>query len=168
MNTTKTKADILAKVETQRRRLNQNLDRINPEQMEEPGVVGVWSVKDLLAHLAEWEAMCVGWILAVRRGETPQVPAPGVTFRNLAPLNQAIYEKHKGRSLIEVLDFFHSAHEQFNEVLEGMTEEEFIEAGHFPFTGNRGLYTWISSFAAHDAWGKNEIRAWMKKSSEAS
>src|ERR671938_80477 len=36
-------------------RLELLLARLSVEQMNQPGAVGVWSVKDVLAHIAFWE-----------------------------------------------------------------------------------------------------------------
>lgn len=59
-------------------RLNAELDIIPRERMTEPGAVGVWSVKDLLGHIAFWdrEAVIVGPLLAT--GEADPYDAPGL------------------------------------------------------------------------------------------
>jgi hypothetical protein len=62
----KTKNNVIVKVITDRRRLEQNLDKLSPEEMVQNGVVGEWSVKDLLAHLAAWEELYMGWLAAAR------------------------------------------------------------------------------------------------------
>jgi hypothetical protein len=73
----KTKEAIIERLHTERRRLEQKLAGLSPEEMTQPGVVGDWSVKDVLAHLADWEQMCLGWCAACDRGEKPETPAPG-------------------------------------------------------------------------------------------
>lgn len=58
-------------------RLNAELGIIPRERMTEPGAVGIWSVKDLLGHIAFWdtEAVIVGPLLAT--GEPDPYDAPG-------------------------------------------------------------------------------------------
>ncbi len=147
---------------TERRRLEQNLATLSPEQMVQPGVVKSWSAKDVMAHLAEWEALCLGWVAATRRGEQPAVPAPGVSWKNLDPLNQRIYQQYKDCSLDEVVTFFRSTHQQFVEILEGLTDDQILKPGAFPWTGKAPFASWISAYAAHDEWGKTKIREWLK------
>jgi hypothetical protein len=47
-------------------------------------------------------------------------------------------------------------------LMESIAEEEILNPGPFPWTGNSPLYNWLSAYAAHDRWGKNKIRAWRK------
>jgi hypothetical protein len=49
----------------------------------QPGIVGEWSAKDVLAHLTEWEQMVLGWYHAGLAGETPALPAPGFKWSEL-------------------------------------------------------------------------------------
>jgi hypothetical protein len=71
--------------------------------MEEPGIVGEWSVKDVLAHLYEWEQMVLRWLAAGKRGETPEVPAEGYKWNQLPALNEEIWLKYKDLPLDEIL-----------------------------------------------------------------
>jgi hypothetical protein len=159
----KTKNTVIGKVITDRRRLEQNLVKLSPEEMVQPGVIGEWSVKDVLAHLADWEELYLGWLDAARKGETPEVPGYGSTWRNLDPLNQVIYEKHCHQSLESVLSYFRAVHQAFMEQLEAMTDAELFTPGYYSFTGKGQLEGWYGNFAAHDRWAKTELRQWMKK-----
>lgn len=48
--------EILQRLAIEQRRLMDTLARVKPEQLTQPGVVGVWSVKEVLAHLIFWNA----------------------------------------------------------------------------------------------------------------
>jgi hypothetical protein len=159
----KTKNNVISKVITDRRRLEQNLANLSPDEMVQPGVVGEWSVKDLLAHLAHWEELHMGWIEASRRGESIEVPGYDSTWKDLDPLNQMIYAKHSQESLESVLAYFRATHQAFMEQLEALTDEELFTPGFFAFTGQGRLEGWYGAFAAHDRWGKTELRQWMKQ-----
>ena len=69
----KTKANILKLLQVERSRLEQNLSRLSRDDMLQPGVVGEWSVKDVLTHLADWEAHMLIWVETARRGEKVEV-----------------------------------------------------------------------------------------------
>jgi hypothetical protein len=65
-------------------------------------------VKDLMAHLVEWEQMFLGWYRAGLRGENPQTPAPGYTWgwESLHKLNDKIYRHYRRAPLAEVRSLF--------------------------------------------------------------
>ena len=64
------KLQLLKDIQTERRRLEQSLSTWSDEELIRPGIVGEWSVKDLLAHL-------VACHLYDTQGEMWTPPAPG-------------------------------------------------------------------------------------------
>ncbi len=94
------KRGLLQEIAVERRALDGLLALIKPRQMTWAGVTrSGWSVKDILAHLAQWQQLNLDWYAAGSRGETPVLPAPGISWRELARLNAMIYRKHRRRSL---------------------------------------------------------------------
>ena len=69
-----TKAGILSESAKEHDALEQLLATLTPEQMVHPGIVGEWSVKDVLAHLTEWQQMVLGWYHAGLAGEIAIAP----------------------------------------------------------------------------------------------
>jgi hypothetical protein len=132
--------------------------------MLRPDVVGPWSVKDILAHLADWQSRMPAWLAAARRGEAVETPAPGLTWQQLDILNQCIYEVHRNQSLDEVFAYFRTTYNHFMEMVEAMPEEEMMARGRYAFIGKGVVYNWLGAYAAHDVWGKTQIRKWMKAS----
>ena len=105
-------------------------------QMTKSGVTrGGWSVKNLLAHLVEWQAMNLNWYAAGLRGEKPAMPAPGYTLGELPRLNQMIYRKHHRRSLMAVMDDYRSHHERIVKLIESLPDSDLITLGRFSWTG---------------------------------
>ena len=158
----KSKTVILELLQTERRRLEQNFNGLSQEEMKLPGVVGDWSIKDVLAHLADWEARMPVWIETARRGDPVKTPEPGLTWKQLDVLNQRIYETHRDQPLDDVLAYFSSTHRQLMALVEAMPEEEILTSGRYPFTGKGAVYNWLSGFASHDRWAKTHIRKWVK------
>jgi hypothetical protein len=66
-----TKAELLAEIRLQRRRLETNLASLTADERCRPGVCGEWSIKDILAHLQAWEQMFMGWYQV----GLPRIPA---------------------------------------------------------------------------------------------
>ncbi len=162
MSSPRSKAQIVQRLQTERGRLEQNLARLRYDEMLQPGVVGQWSVKDVLAHLADWQARLMPWVAAARRGEPVETPAPGLTWKQLDVVNQGIYQAHRDQTLVEVLEYFHATYRQFMELVEAMPEVEMLAPGRYAFTGRGLIYDWLIAYAEHDRWGKTEIRKWMK------
>lgn len=155
------KAEILKRLHTQRKRLEQTLARLSPEEMLRAGVVDKSSVKDVLAHLADWEARMPLWVNAARAGDPVASPDPGLTWEQLDLLNERIYQAHCNQSLAEVLGYFRTAHEQFMLLVLEMPEDEMLTRSRYDFTGKDAIYDWLESYAKHDEWGKQKIREWM-------
>ena len=72
------KQELLSEIRLERAALDDALAPLTPRHMTMAGVTkGGWSVKDVLAHLVEWQAMNLDWYAAGLRGERPAIPAPG-------------------------------------------------------------------------------------------
>jgi hypothetical protein len=155
---------ILDRIRTERRRLEENLAQMPAGEMETPGVVGEWSVKDVLAHLVDWERRFLGWYEAGRRGERPAVPAPGIGWGELDRLNRQIYEQNRRRALEEVVADFQASYRRVVAVIEAMPEEEMFAPGRYEWLGENALVGPIlANTANHYRWAKNHIRAWRQE-----
>jgi hypothetical protein len=159
------KEEILARIRTERRRLEQNLVLLDEAQLIRPGVVGDWSVKDILAHLADWERRFLLWYQAGQRGEVPEIPAPGLSWAQLDLLNQRIYEANRDRPLAEVLATFRRSYRDTITAIEAIPEEEIFAAGRYAWVGvdNNLVDVILANTANHYRWAKTAIRAWMKE-----
>jgi hypothetical protein len=162
-----TKAHIVKRLQVERRRLEKNLSLLSRRDMLRRGVVGESSVKDVLAHLADWEARMPVWIGAARRGDPVESPEPGLTWKQLDILNEHIYQAHRNESLDEVLEYFRSTHVRFMEMVKAMPEEEMLARGRYAFIGKGAVYDWLKGYANHDLWGKTKIRNWAQAHDKA-
>ena len=109
-----TKSHVLAKVQAERRGLEINLFNLAGEEFDRPGVVGDWSIKDLLANLFEWERLFLHWHDQTLRGIEPQVPCPGISWKDREILNRQIYLKYRNRDPEWVLNKFRATHARFH------------------------------------------------------
>lgn len=115
------KRDLLDEIRRERAALDETLAGLTPRQMTKAGVTrGGWSVKDVLAHLVEWQQMNLDWYAAGLRGEKPAMPAPGYTLRELPRLNAMIYLKHHRRPLQAVLQDYESHHDRVVALIESL------------------------------------------------
>jgi len=101
-----------------------------PENLiEQPDVVGYWSVKDTIAHLSAWHRRVLTWLEDARQhngvaGEHPVEPEPGFSWDDIDTLNAYSYEQDFNRTWNEVLSDFHWTFEALYKETEGLTEAE--------------------------------------------
>jgi hypothetical protein len=158
-----TKKALIDEMKTERLALENFLAEFTPDQMIQPGALGEWSVKDVLAHLIEWEQMFLGWYAAGQRGEKPPTPAEGYTWRQLPALNKAVYKKHRERSLEDVLQQFHASYVQTLELVESVPEGDLFVRGLYPWMGQNNLAAFIhANGGAHYKWAREGIRKGMR------
>jgi uncharacterized damage-inducible protein DinB len=54
-----TQEEVLARLAKSRQTLHQAIEGLSEEEMTQPQVEGVWTVKDVLGHIASWEETCL-------------------------------------------------------------------------------------------------------------
>ena len=163
------KKELLREIGRERSALDQVLAVVPTLQMTRPVVTrGGWSVKDILAHLVEWQKMNFAWYEAGLRGEKPAMPAPGYTLRELPRLNHMIYLKNHRRSLRAVLKDYRSYHERTVALIESLPDSDLVTLGRFSWTGpSWTLSDYLrASTAAHYLWARTRIRRWLKKQAD--
>jgi hypothetical protein len=127
----KSKQALLDDIRTEHDLLCARLEAIPKARWHELGVWGDgWTVSDLVAHLAEWQHMLLGWYSDGLRGATPQMPAPGYRWSETPRLNRAIWEKHRSRSQTAVRADFDSGYKRIVKIVEALAPEQLLESGH--------------------------------------
>src|SRR5687768_9589827 len=106
------------------------LDQIGSTRMDQPGVNGDWSMKDVVAHLTDWNRWLVARLQAAGRGEPEPAPPWPAHLQTDDEINAWIYEANRGRSVREVLDATHQVFQQLLAVVEGFPEDVRIEQIH--------------------------------------
>ena len=139
------------------------LNAIDPSLMEQPGVAGHWSIKDIVAHLTGWRIRTVARLEAARRGEAaPPPPWPG-QLQTDDEINAWIYEANREHSLQQVLDELQQVFEQLLTAIEGLPDAVFIDpTGQLPWLESAPLNA--SDFFAHfHDEHEADIRAWLAR-----
>ena len=155
----KTKAELLDSIRKTRTELEKKFSKLTPEQMVWPGSMDDWSVKDILAHLVDWEQRLISWYKSGLRGDVPETPAPGLSWRDLPKLNQEGYEKHKNEKLEDVLEMYEKSYRDCLALIEIMTEQEIFQPKVYEWTGESSLLPWIAAnTSSHYNWARRNIR----------
>ncbi|MFA4953837.1 MAG: isochorismatase family protein [Patescibacteria group bacterium] len=139
--------------------LGKQVASFTPEEMVRPGVIGVWSIKDILAHLLEWQRMYMGWYEAGLRGQKPATPAKGYNWSELPALNQDIYERYKNAQLDAVRSQLEASHKHMLDGVGPLPEDELFTPGRHKWTGISTLAAYVNSCTgAHYRWARTGIR----------
>jgi hypothetical protein len=158
-----TKKQLLETIEVEHKALDQLLAGLSPAQMIEPGIVGEWSVKDVLAHLLEWQQMVLRWYSAGLQGKVPAIPAEGMNWAQLPQLNQQIYEKHCHRPLADIQKEFKASHQKCLSTIQGLSEDDLFVRGRYAWTKSSTLGAYfISSTSSHYLWARKNIKKGLK------
>jgi uncharacterized protein (TIGR03083 family) len=154
----RSKEQLLAEIDRERKALEDLLAGLPLEALTRPGVVGRWSVKDVLAHLVEWEQMFLGWYAAGLDHQIPALPAEGFHWGQLPQLNQAIYERHHAETLAAVQKRFGASYRKLHRTIERLDPEDLFEPGRFAWTGTHALLSFIvPNTSSHYRWAREAI-----------
>jgi len=157
------KQQLLDEAQKKYEALERQFASLTPEEMVRPEVIGTWSIKDILAHLLEWQKMLLDWYEAELRGETPAVPAEGYNWSQLPALNQAIYERCRDTALDDVRSQLDASHKHMLEVVASLSEEELFTPGRYAWIGINTLASYVDSCAGdHYRWALTGIRRGTK------
>jgi hypothetical protein len=159
------KAALLDDIRVQHDELVLLLDAIPDRDQRTARVWGDgWSPADLVAHLAEWQRLLIGWHTDGRRGVRPAMPAPGYTWRETPRLNRDIQRKHADRAPLELRAELESGHRRILELVERLSPEELLEPGRLAWTGRSSLATYVAAnTASHYRFAIRVIRRWRRQ-----
>lgn len=121
------KSELLNWLQEEYRQWEAFLDEIGPERMDQPGVNGDWSMKDIIAHLTGWQRSLVARLQAAQHGEPEPAPPWPAYLQTEDEINAWIYETNRERSVREVLDETQEVLQQFLAVIKGLPDEVRIE-----------------------------------------
>ena len=95
----------------------------------EPGVVGDWSIKDIVAHVTTWEDEALTHLPLVLAGGAP--PRYAVQYGGLDAFNALMWERKRDLSLDEALRQRDETHRRLVDYLQGVPEAEFARETRF-------------------------------------
>jgi len=123
-----TKHELLTLMQVTRRELEALLAQLDPVAMSQSGVAGDWSVKDMLAHIAWYQAEEAEFF-----GETGVAASPLWATPQDAR-NALLLAQNRERTLEDILAEFRTAFVRFLSVVEGLSDAALNQPGRFPDT----------------------------------
>lgn len=165
MTQTITRLTLLETMQTGHQHFKALIAALPPDQLLCPGVTGVWSVKDILAHIIVHEQCMVDWVTKTLRGMQVDGPQPySMPEPELTVLNEQIYQQNRGRRLAEVLSDLDAAYLQALAMVEAAPERDLLDVHRFSLRDGEPLW---EAIAANTFWHYEEhsrdIRAWLAR-----
>ena len=134
------KAELLGNMQAGYNTFEALLVGLNEIQMTTPGVNGVWSVKDNLAHLTAWHLRQLDLLQGVRQGKEPDIRL--VEDSSVDEINERFYQENKDRPLAEVLAAFRSSYQDVLADVQAMTDEELNKP--ISWLDDRPIWLWVA------------------------
>lgn len=156
------KEELLEALENERENFLDAIDGLSDEDLEEPGVMEDWSIKDLLAHLTLWEAELIKLLWQAKQGQKPN----SAHFNNMDidELNARWKKEMQDRTLERVMADFHSIRNQTIRRVEAFSDKDLNDANRYPWLKNRPLWEWIAGDSfEHEAEHRQQILAWRQE-----
>jgi hypothetical protein len=116
------KADLQQRMSQERAALEAALAGLSDARMLEAGVVGAWSIKDLLGHMAFWAQEAAKNTELVKAGRQGQIVRPD-TSKAIDRWNAREQRLRAGRSLAEVRYELEESHQRALAALADLPEE---------------------------------------------
>jgi DinB family protein len=117
-----TRAQLLARIDKAWRAFTDSYAGLSPAALLEPGVTGVWSVRDLIAHVTWWEAEALTHLPEILEGRTP--PRYSVTYGGIPAFNALMTERKQPLSLAEVLREQEETHRRLIGLVEAAPQDQ--------------------------------------------
>jgi len=130
---TSLKADVQQRMNEEWSALGAALAGLSEPRMLEGGVVGAWSIKDLLGHIAFWAQQAASNTELVKAGRQDQIARPG-SSKDIDRWNAREQRLRADRPLAEVSRELEESHELALAALAGLPEEKLgldLEGGTF-------------------------------------
>ena len=154
------RAELLQQLRSSRDGLEALLEGLPDGARETPGAAGEWSVKDLLAHLAAWEAELVTAMAKLKQG-TRSIYFD-MSDEKVDEQNARIYADNRDRSWDRVMHDFNAVRPQVIRQTESFSQAE-LEAVVSKKPGKRLMDYILGETAEHLDDHLPELRAWVEK-----
>jgi hypothetical protein len=157
------KKAILNDVRQARAELVSVVEGLTDDEMMRPGAAGIWSVKDIMAHLVTWEAELVTALsgkLARPFKASPEI----VKIEDIDEWNAEQYHLNAGRPLAMVLSDFQGVHKHLLLAIEALDEKLLEDPLRFDWMEGEPLsYLILETAAWHEHDHAADIREWRKQ-----
>ncbi len=161
------KRELLDQIEQEQLRWTALLAEVGEEHMLQPGAMGDWTFKDVIAHLNAWQQHSITLLEAAQRKQAP-VPPPWPSNldwdKDQDQINQWVYMANWDRPLADLLQESRHQFEQLTGLIQMLPEADLFDPQHFPWTKERSLAS--TTFGHFDDEHEPALRTWLEQTLE--
>ncbi len=158
------KQDLIKAFEKAREKLLAALDGLTDDDMLQPGAVGYWSVKDVLAHLTAWESELVTALVKIEQGKRSRPNI--VTIDDIDEWNEEQYHASASRSLQIIWDDFQGVAKHLIAAIEAVNNADLGNNRRFSWMEGEPLsYLIYENAIWHEEEHADDIDAWRERKS---
>ncbi len=155
------KTELLEVLEDGHSELIEMLEDLPEDMLTRPGVVGDWSIKDILGHLTQWEGQIVTLLFQAQRGVNPPTTAH-FGNENVDDVNYRWAEAGKERSLEAVWQDWLNVRKQTIRRVSEMSETDLTDQNRYPWLKGVPLFQWVLNDSVdHEEEHGDHIREWL-------
>ena len=116
------RSELLGRIETRWQALLASYAGLTDAQMTAPGVIGAWSIKDIIGHVSVWEEEALAHLPVVLAGRRP--PRYSVTHGGINAFNALMTQRNRDLPLRDVLRRRDETHRRLLEFVARVPEAE--------------------------------------------
>ncbi|HET8841945.1 MAG TPA: ClbS/DfsB family four-helix bundle protein [Ktedonobacteraceae bacterium] len=157
-----TKAELLAKMQEGYTAFEALLAPLDSTQLIASGVNGDWSIKDILAHIATWQARATLIVQAAGRNEPPKLDPPVTNEKEMDMLNAQVFITNQARSLESIQNDFHSSFQSLYAATEALSEDDLFNPQRFAWKEGQPLWRTVEGDTfEHYPEHESMIKKWL-------
>ena len=118
------KLELLERIEHARRQFLDGIGSLSADQLESPGVVGLWSIRDIVAHFIAHEQFALEELRQALRGEDNLAQA-----QNLAWFNERAVNRWRTQTAASTFQAWELSCRQIQSELSQLSEAEYDPSG---------------------------------------
>jgi len=157
-----TKEQALAKLAESRQTLHQAIEGLSEEEMTQVQVEGVWTVKDVLGHIASWEETCLEPIRRYADGGPFEVQV----IEDYMAWNNKQAARKRDVPLDAILDELATIRQGLVEAASGLSAGQWKQRVPFSWGGRGTIAEVLDVFYQHELEHVRSIQRWRGSGSQ--
>lgn len=119
----------------------------------------LWTIREIIAHLAGWDDAAIGFASALLKGETPPIPAP----RGVDVYNEETVSTREGLSYDHIVREYVNTRAKLISLVRQMTEEMVTQKSILPWGDEGSLADIVQVFGPHEVEHATDVKKIIKE-----
>ena len=151
-----TKEDILTKLAESRRDLHRAIQDLSEEEMTQVQVQGVWTIKDILGHIASWEELCQEPLQRYADGD----PFEAEVTKDYLSLNPVLVSRKHNTPLDTILAEWDAIRQELVAAASKLSAERWVQSVLFPWGDEGPVAEMLEELYEHELEHVQAIQQW--------